>query len=98
MLGKPTSHALDIGYTPLHPRPRVALDQTCLLQGCEQAMSGHLAARASLASRRIVQGSSGWSAISAQVADCRRAGHAGETGSWSRTRWSVSGREAKRDP
>jgi len=49
MLGKPTSHALDIGYTSLHSAPApVALDQTCFLQGCEQAVGGHLAARASL--------------------------------------------------
>ena len=49
MLGKPTPYALDITHTPLHPAPApVALDQTRVLQGCEQAVSGHLAASASL--------------------------------------------------
>jgi hypothetical protein len=49
MLGKPTPHALDIDHTPLHPAPApVALDQARLLQGSEQTVGGHLAARASL--------------------------------------------------
>ena len=49
MVGKPTPHPLDIDYTPLHPAPApVALDQARLLQGCEQTVGGHLAARASL--------------------------------------------------
>src|ERR1039458_2967246 len=49
MLGKPTSYALDIDYTPLHPTPApVALNQARILQGFEQTVGGHLAARASL--------------------------------------------------
>jgi hypothetical protein len=49
MLGKPKPYTLDIDYTPLHPAPApVALDQARLLQGRQQAVGGHLAARASL--------------------------------------------------
>ncbi len=48
MLGEPAPHALDIDHMPLHPAPMpMSLDQMRLLQGFEQAMGGHLAARAS---------------------------------------------------
>ena len=49
MLGKPTPYALDVAHTPLHPASApVARDQACILQGAEQAVGGHLAARTSL--------------------------------------------------
>jgi hypothetical protein len=49
MLGKPTPYTFDIDYTPLHPASApVALNQARLLQGCEQTVGRHLAARAPL--------------------------------------------------
>ncbi len=100
MLGKPTSRALDIDYTPLHPTPApVALNQARILQGFEQTVGGHLAASASLGEAPDRPGFLG--VVGDQL---RRSQTAGAQGTPARSAvgharaWSVSGREAKRDP